>query len=293
MRRQCGTRNIFSHIRVFILTEKLRHWVGQVLPSRISTRLARISPATVQLPGGRFKMVTANGDPIAGAMWWHGLSGREPETLRVWSRLAPTADFVIDVGANTGVYALSAAAMSSALTLALEPVPMIATELRRNVSLNDFRNVVVIEKAVADKAGTGILHLPDDGLTTEASLLEGFRPSKRSIPVPLTTIDELVEIYQLSGEGLIKIDTEATEHTVLHGASTVMDSIRPVIIVEVLPGRNEELLQEILEQHDYASLWLGSMALPERGLVGASSEATLNWVLAPRERVLFVRQCTA
>ena len=50
---------------------------------------------------------------------------------------------------------------------------------------------------------------------------------------------------------LVKLDTEATEHLVLAGASKMLSEDKPVIFCEVLPGKVEKEIEGMFKQHGY------------------------------------------
>lgn len=273
-----------------VATNAGRRILRSALPTRVQNRIAEYRPAQVAVPQGTFfRMNTDNGDGIAKALWWAGLDAFEPETMRVWRLLAHDASFVMDIGANTGIYAMLAASLTTVPVIALEPLPRAAAELRRNVDLNRFTNVTVLEAAASFSAGTAKLFVPAGDMTTESSLREGFREADEVLEVPTVTVDGLVAEHGLSGRGIIKIDTEATEHLVLGGAVETLRVLRPVFVVEVLANRTEAQLTRILEANDYCALWLGAPELPCRPVEGDNTYKLLNWLFVPSERLEEVR----
>ena len=63
---------------------------------------------------------------------------------------------VLDVGANIGVYTLTAAKYAS-VVYSFEPDPITFSNLKRNVEANGYKNVVAVNKAVSDKSGVAQL----------------------------------------------------------------------------------------------------------------------------------------
>src|SRR5882672_8152624 len=65
-----------------------------------------------------------NGFQIENEMFWGGLYFRyEKTSLRLWAKLSEEAEVIMDVGANTGVYCLTAKAVNiKASVHAFEPV---------------------------------------------------------------------------------------------------------------------------------------------------------------------------
>ncbi len=209
---------------------------------------------TARLRGGhKITMETQGDDVIAAAVYRHGLHGFEGATLDVFlERLSRSRTF-LDIGANTGLYSLIAAAARPDLAVhAFEPVPGVCARLDRNIALNGPAGVVVHRLALSDRPGTLPLYVPaDDRMPTSASLLQGFRDNCVEIQVPVDTLDNVVRSQQIQNVDLIKIDTEATEHLVLAGATELLGRDRPAIICEVLQGRTERFLQPLLAKAGY------------------------------------------
>src|SRR6202043_1589129 len=79
-------------------------------------------------------------------------NGFEATSMLLWAELARNAEYIADIGANTGVYSLAAGAINpAARVVALEPVPRIYDKLRTNVALNTFQiNAIRIAASHAD-----------------------------------------------------------------------------------------------------------------------------------------------
>jgi FkbM family methyltransferase len=168
----------------------------------------------------------------------------EPAELRLWSLLAPGADLVMDIGANTGLYSLLTSAKApGARVFAFEPHPPTAARLRRNIGLNGAGRVEVIESAVGDREGQITLYVPeDDRICLVSSVDRAFAESWRSIlrsgpfkacTLPQTTIDAFVASRELGRVDLIKVDVESHELAVLRGAEQTLLKDHPSILCEV------------------------------------------------------------
>src|SRR3989344_7628491 len=85
--------------------------------------------------GLSFKMMHY-GHLLENKLFWEDF---ESQTLEVWSKLAEESSVVLDIGANTGPYALVAkAANSRAQVFAFEPFHGAYEKLVKNCELNDF-----------------------------------------------------------------------------------------------------------------------------------------------------------
>src|SRR5690242_20133185 len=100
--------------------------------------------------GMRLRCVLSDGVIVEGrnAAGWGGRGiylwrdDIEPEFKHFTSLIDPGA-VVVDIGANTGIYSLRAAARvgPTGVVVAVEPFPEMAADLHRNVMLNRFVNV--------------------------------------------------------------------------------------------------------------------------------------------------------
>lgn len=211
-----------------------------------------------------------------------GLAAYEPDTLSCFLAALETVEgrTVFDVGANVGVFALVAAALSDREVVAFEPTPELA-RVARAIAVDNGLNYTVEELALGAAAATAHLHLSD---TTDSSnsLRKGFRPSSGSITVPVETLDGYAA---RTGRvpALLKIDTESTEPDVLRGAGSLLAEHRPWIVCEVLAGRTEADLEMLLEPLGYRWFQIGpEVPLPRRDhIVGDPDYRNLNWLFCP------------
>lgn len=219
---------------------------------------------------------------VSGLLAGSGLAGYEPDTLACFlaaieeRRFAP----VFDVGANIGVFSWLAAALTPANVVAFEPTPDLAAQIRAICSENGLA-VTVEEVALGAAPGTAELHISDKSDSSN-SLRIGFRPSHRSVSVPVETIDGYVARTGTS-PAVLKVDTESTEPDVLRGASGLLAAQRPWIICEVLAGRTESELTDILGPLGYSWYRIDEPGRlePRAALEGDPTYAHLNWLFVP------------
>ena len=198
------------------------------------------------------KMEVTTHDQIARILFWQGVTGYEYETIQLFIELSRSARIVFDIGANNGYFSLIAARLNPAAhVFAFEPVPRIFQQIRRNVALNRLKNLTVIQAAVSEKDGRATIFVPISEFPTSASLMESFRTGTEPIDCKTITLDHFIQENHINNVDLVKIDTEATEPSVLKGMHTILSKFHPDIICEVLKGRTEENLQKILEPLHY------------------------------------------
>jgi len=173
----------------------------------------------------------------------------EPRTLEIWADLCATRrGTVLDIGAYTGLFAISAA-LHSCRVIAFEPMPRNAERLRENAERNGRSRLFIqlIEAAVSDKPGTAQIGYSANvkGLTSGASLL---RKTGATHTVPVVTIDML----DLSHVSAIKIDVERGEPQVLRGARQTIERCKPAILVEVLDDERKAGVRQALPGYEVA-----------------------------------------
>jgi FkbM family methyltransferase len=148
--------------------------------------------------------------------------------------LKPGATFV-DIGANVGFMSVIAARLigSKGTVFAFEPVPENAHLIRHNASINNFRNIETIEKAVSDMSGSEELYLARH--SGGAALKKAGPPPDATgvIPVDVTTIDLFVATRPMFCPIFVKIDVEGAELAVLKGMSDTLERFKPAIVFEI------------------------------------------------------------
>ena len=236
-----------------------------ILPPVVWNRLPVEETFTVTLPDGNsFRYASIGHDLVGRALYWGDikpiLAGKkgqhhfESETLSVYFKLAKQAQLVLDIGANTGLFAmLACAANPNARVLAFEPVPFVYERTAGNIRINGWEErCTVYNQAVSDRAGKAQFHVPtQQGLPASSSLnTEGFRGYKGTlIEVEVVTIDSVIPPGKKVD--LAKIDVEGFEDKVLEGMRRVLAESHPDLIIECLHDGPFRAVEAILREYDY------------------------------------------
>lgn len=155
-------------------------------------------------------------------------NGFERKTLKWWPKLIRPGATVLDVGAYSGLFSISAKKLGAGRVVALEPMPIMLMRLRENLARNDVE-VEVIEAAASDECGVADLtYSPHVAMTSGASLSGALSANPGSLKVKTITIDSL----DLKDLCAIKIDVERHEVAVLKGAYETLRRWMPKMIVE-------------------------------------------------------------
>ena len=206
-------------------------------PERVYRHLHFHGVFDVQVvPGTRFR-IRSYADHVENDLFWAGYAKNwEKASLAVWRDLCRGAETVLDVGANTGVYALTATALNpGARVIAFEPVQRVCDRLRTNAGLNGNR-ITVEHVAVSDRDGMATLHDTDCEHVYSASLHYEMLGSaySRSYEVPTIRLDSYCTAHGIGRVDLVKIDVERHEPAVFRGFRRMLEESRPTVLVEIL-----------------------------------------------------------
>jgi FkbM family methyltransferase len=141
---------------------------------------------------------------------------------------------VIDIGANFGVYALTAAKAVGAegRVLCVEPASETAAILRRAIERNGFTNIELRQCALSDTPGRRRLKL--EGSAELHRLAEGDEGQGELVEVD--TLDRVAEGFADGTLDFLKIDAEGEELNILTGAAATLARQSPLILFERMHG---------------------------------------------------------
>ena len=194
----------------------------------------------VEIDEKKYFLINGTGMPLENKLFWRGVFGHEPATIRTFIQLLEQMNWIADIGSNSGLYALVAATLKQDIEiLAVEPSPLFYDMLISNVELNK-RQIICINKALSNHTGFSDFYFPrpHKGNPYSASLslnhLRNHRVTDTEmIKVEVCKFDDLVEVCKLQGKGLVKIDAEGHGVQVLEGMKNILQKSNPVIIIEV------------------------------------------------------------
>jgi FkbM family methyltransferase len=166
----------------------------------------------------------------------HSLSLTSHIVLRrlVHRGLAPAT--ILDVGANVGQFAVSAAHyFPDSKIHSFEPLPSCVESLRR--ATRALQNVTVHEVALGDANCSLTMHVNRDSrsssiLSTGATFKKAFGTSIETgtTTVEARTLDSLLSGVPLKRPILLKLDVQGYEHKVIEGATETLGSIDFVLM---------------------------------------------------------------
>jgi len=165
------------------------------------------------------------------ALFWYRT--HEPIETLLFKNLVRSGDVVLDVGANIGWYTtLAGELVGSGKVYAFEPVDIVASELQKNVNLNQLTNVTVQQIALSDRSGFGHIWfaVEDWGLS---SLIQRNPLKSIKHSIELQTLDDWVKENRMKTITFIKCDIEGAETLFLKGGMTTLQRFQPLIMMEL------------------------------------------------------------
>ena len=166
------------------------------------------------------------------------------DEIRFVRRLIRPGDLIIDIGANYGVYTITAAAAAGpqGRVWAFEPAARTAAFLRHSVARNALANVEVVTAALSDTQGSASLAI---SANSELNALTDVRdPAGVYEDIHTDTLDECMSRWAWSKIAFVKIDAEGHEERILQGAQKFFAANSPLVMYEIKAGDriNSELV---------------------------------------------------
>ncbi|MBW2523640.1 MAG: FkbM family methyltransferase [Deltaproteobacteria bacterium] len=247
--RYCAS--IARHAPAILRTRKLAPADEAMAPREIQVRFGR---AALRLPGEHFGLVRE----ILCRQVYQRLPGFEPGP----------GQLVLDLGANVGVFSVSAAA-AGARVVAVEAQVGFVRELERIASWNRVADRVKAIHALVGET-TGVFASSEE--RRRASHMFDEEP-------PVLTVEEVMEMASIDRVSLMKIDVEGSEFALFDGETSWLERVdRVVLEVHADYGRPPAII---------AALQDGGFATQVFDSAGQASEASDErdcFVFAQRRR---------
>lgn len=206
-------------------------------------------------------ILLANADrcSIAKKLFWdHGI--RQPTedniSISLFYYLSQTSDVVLDIGTNSGLFALVAAkANSSAKIIAFDILPEALHIFYDNIMINNLAGKILFRLCGVGSNGQ-VFSAPLYEISSEmpSSLsLDNIIETSCNVQVPVSSLDEILDPFADNSRAvLIKIDTEGTEVDIFINGLKSLELFRPDIICEILSFSNYSKIDSILSLFNYS-----------------------------------------
>lgn len=171
----------------------------------------------------------------------------EVGTTKVFKDVVKRGMTVVDVGSGRGYFSLIAARLvgSEGRVFAFEPEPSNYGWLVKYITINGFKNILPIKKAVSDKKGTTKLHLDRVDIGRHSIVFEEGRDDY--VKVETISLDDFFEENQILPD-VVKMDIEGAEVLALKGMRRTIErsaNLRMFIEYE----RNKEEVYDFLAKY--------------------------------------------
>lgn len=148
-------------------------------------------------------------------------------------KLLRPGDWVLDIGANVGHYAVACSRLvgPQGRVVAFEPVPDTFALLCSNCMAIDDRNITLFNAAASDRTASRGMSIPMYATGLRRSTEAHFSGDEETHDVWVYSM-AVDDLSWPSRVALVKIDTEGHEMTVLRGMTRILSRDRPHLIVE-------------------------------------------------------------
>jgi FkbM family methyltransferase len=167
--------------------------------------------------------------------------------------LSANGGFFMDIGVNVGQTLIKLRSVDSERQyVGFEPNPECVHYIDRLVKINGFKNIDLIPVGLYDRNSILTLKLYSESPADQgASLIENFREGKvfQKINVPVFEYSDIETVRNLGSIAMIKIDVEGAELEVLMGLKKKLIEHHPIVLVEILPAYNKEVVDRVERQN--------------------------------------------
>ena len=239
----------------------LRFLLPESVAGRLANNLSGVVWPSVRLPPARVRLGASTDvllHPHLGEFDAEALVRRvltyETAVFRWLEPRIASYDVIIEIGANVGIFTVffsrivRAAGVSQSRIIAFEPSREAFGRLLENLAVNDARDVIALNAAVGGCSGIGDFFEPR-GHLTNGSLVPAFAAqfARDVTTTPVVCLDggAIATLVPQGSRVLLKIDVEGAEATVLTSLRQLILQHRPDMILEVLPGYEDGIVQAI------------------------------------------------
>lgn len=227
--------NIFRSVFKITALEKLLLFV--ISKKAIPSFIKKIVPNSYQYSKGTIRNSQVNGInyklDISDYLQHSAYFDLETEPYKVLFDLVKPGFKILDVGVNYGHTLLEMASRigDEGRIYGFEPVPFLYKKALHNISLNNFSNITLINKAISSTAGELYFDSVDNTHNSGGTKMSFDSDSNNKVEA--ITIDDFFESEKLTGIDLIKADIEGFEMEMLKGATQTLSKYKPMLFLEL------------------------------------------------------------
>jgi FkbM family methyltransferase len=225
-------------------------------------------------------------------IFWLNDKAWEPVTMKLWIGLAKNATVVFDIGANSGIFSIVAAAVNRDIQIySFEPIARTFNCFQQNIQLNGFTNIVAEQMALSDKNGEVKIFDMGDDLPLNATLSDTFHkdePNRISYNVKTQRLDTFIRSHNILHIDIMKIDVETYEYYVLNGMGEYLKDFCPTIIIEIFAEEQWTKVYPILKDI-YTVFYIDEDNLKLREVTSYNDIRLYNFLLLSESNVSLVK----
>jgi len=156
----------------------------------------------------------------------------ELEVIKKFSKIKKI--FLLDCGCNYGFYSFFTASLSDKnFIIAIEASPKTAEDFKKNLSINNFNNILLKNSAISDTDGETVI-FNESKNDWESSLSHSKFENTTVTNIKTNKIDTILGSYNLEGYFLfIKLDIEGHELQAIKGGINIITKHNPIFIIEL------------------------------------------------------------
>lgn len=166
-----------------------------------------------------------------------GVAQYEPDLFKRLGEWVKPGQVVFDVGANIGLFTVpfSRRVGAQGQVIGFEPNPICLHFLSLNLQLNQCDNARVLPVALTDEPRDLPFTVNLGNSFLGLSSASGFFHQKAGmdISVPGRALDDMMGYFRLPVPDVIKIDVEGAEGPAIRGMRQVLESHRPLLLLEI------------------------------------------------------------
>ncbi len=221
----------------------------------------------------------------------------EKEELNMMRTFLKKDSVVLDIGANIGWYTLNIAQnVPNGLIMAFEPVHSVYDYLKKNVILNNIKNVKLYNIALSDKNEKMVFYY-DPKLSASTSLKKLHENRKKiKITYNAKRIDDFFD--KKSTIDFIKCDVEGGEIFTIKGGLKIITRTLPIIFLEMLRkwsakhNYHPNDIIAILDEIGYGCYYIKNNRLVRIKKVTEKTTSTNFYFLHQRKHRSFIKKLT-
>ena len=193
----------------------------------------------------------------------------EKATTELFRKVIRQGDVIVDLGANIGYFTLLAARLtgSKGKIFSFEPEPKNYNYLLKNIEINNYNQVVSLQKAVSDRNGKTKLYICDyDSGHHTINKYEGIKAYSRGRPtreqfidIETVTLDSFLE-GKTDHVDVIKMDVEGAEMLTVLGMDRTLRSNQNIkmfveffpLLIEKMGSSPKEFIRKLLEDYKFS-----------------------------------------